>query len=60
MKIPYRVKLIDTGRIIGHCELNFENEVPRLSFILIDEKQLGNQGLGKQIIKEMINSVLFN
>lgn len=38
-KVPYRVRQIDTGRIIGHCELNFENEVPRLSRILIGEKQ---------------------
>lgn len=56
-KHPFRVKLVETGEIIGHCELNFENEIPRLARILIGNKGLRNRGLGKLIIRELINSV---
>jgi RimJ/RimL family protein N-acetyltransferase len=53
-KSPYRIKLIETNEIIGHCELNFENKVPRLSRILIGEKSLRNKGIGTYVVHEMI------
>jgi len=56
-KSPYRIKLIETSEIIGHCELNFENELPRLSRILIGDKSLRNKGIGKQVLHQMINLV---
>ncbi|RZK70264.1 MAG: N-acetyltransferase [Pedobacter sp.] len=53
-KVPLRVRLVNTGEIIGHCEINFENEIPRLSRILIGEKKMRNQGYGKMVVREMI------
>jgi RimJ/RimL family protein N-acetyltransferase len=54
-KSPYRIRLIETGEIIGRCELNFENELPRLSRILIGEKHLRNNGIGKLVLYQMID-----
>lgn len=56
-KVPYRVKLNETQQIIGHCELNYENKTPRLSRILIGDKDLRNKGVGKNILHTMINIV---
>lgn len=56
-KKPYRIKLNQTQEIIGHCELNFENEIPRLSRILIGDSSLRNKGIGKQVIKAMIDII---
>lgn len=56
-KVPYRIKLNETKQIIGHCELNYENEIPRLSRIIIGENSLRNKGLGKKIIVAMIDIV---
>lgn len=56
-KLPFRIKLVETDDIIGHCELNFENETPRLSRILIGEKSLRNKGLGKLVVHKMIDIV---
>lgn len=53
-KVPYKIRLQETNKIIGHCELNFENEIPRLSRILIGEKQLRNRGIGTAVLKAMI------
>jgi RimJ/RimL family protein N-acetyltransferase len=58
-KTPYRIKLQETNEVIGHCELNFENDIPRLSRILIGEKQLRNKGIGKQVVRAMID-IVFN
>jgi len=54
-KQPFKIRLLETGQVIGHCELNFEKEMPRLSRILIGEKSMRNKGLGKQVVKEMVN-----
>jgi len=56
-KHPFRVKLVETGEIIGHCELNFENDIPRLGRILIGNKDLRNKDIGKLILRELINIV---
>lgn len=58
-KQPYRIKLNQTQQIIGHCELNFENEMPRVSRILIGESSLRNQGIGQQVVRAMIE-IIFN
>lgn len=54
-KKPFKIRLLETGEVIGHCELNFEKEMPRLSRILIGDKNMRNKGLGKQVVKEMVN-----
>ena len=56
-KTPYRIKLQETNEVIGHCELNFENEIPRLSRILIGDKKMRNKGLGKQVVRSMIEKI---
>jgi len=54
-KQPFKVRLIETNEIIGHCELNLERDIPRLSRILIADKGLRNKGIGKSILKKMID-----
>ncbi|MEC5143456.1 GNAT family protein [Chitinophaga sp. 212800010-3] len=54
-KQPFRVRLTATGEVIGHCELNFENYLPRLSRILIGDREMRNRGLGKLIVRELVN-----
>ncbi len=54
-KSPYKIRLIETNEVIGHCELNFEKELPRFSRILIGNKSLRNKGIGKQVLHQMIN-----
>jgi len=54
---PFKIRLKLSGEIIGHCELNLRNAVPRLSRIIIGSKQLRNLGIGKQIVKSMLEEV---
>lgn len=53
----FKVVLTQTGEAIGHCELNFENPLPRLSRILIGEKSLRGKGIGKLIVNEMLKEL---
>jgi len=48
---------IESGEIIGHCELNFLNEYPRLSRILIGNKQNRGLGYGAKIIQLMVDAI---
>lgn len=48
---------IESGEVIGHCELNFLNENPRLSRILIGNKQNRGLGYGAKIIRLMIDAI---
>ena len=48
---------IESGEVIGHCELNFLNEYPRLSRILIGNKQNRGLGYGAKIIRLMIDAI---
>ena len=48
---------IESGEVIGHCELNFLNEYPRLSRILIGNKQNRGRGYGTIIIHLMIDAI---
>ena len=48
---------IESGEVIGHCELNFLNEHPRLSRILIGNKQNRGLGYGAKIIRLMVDAI---
>ena len=48
---------IESGEVIGHYELNFLNEYPRLSRILIGNKQNRGLGYGAKIIRLMIDAI---
>lgn len=53
----FKVRLISTSETIGHCELNLQNEIPRLSRILIGDRSVRNRGIGKAIIRSLLNRV---
>ena len=55
--IPKKIIDIESDEIIGHCELNFRNEFPRLSRILIGNKKYRGKGLGKQLLELMIDEI---
>lgn len=42
--------------IIGHCELNFQNDLPRLSRIFIS-KEWRNKGIGKIVVSLMLEQI---
>lgn len=53
----FKVRLISTGQIIGHCELNLQNEIPRLSRVLIGEPTFRNRGLGREIVRSLLDYI---
>lgn len=55
--IPKRIVDIASGEVIGHCELNFLNDFPRLSRILIGNETYRSKGLGKQLVALMIDEI---
>ena len=55
--IPKKIVDIESGEVIGHCELNFLNEFPRLARILIGNKKYRGKGLGKQLVTLMIDEI---
>ena len=52
--VPKKIVHIESREVIGHCELNFLNEYPRLSRILIGAKQNRRLGYGAKIIDLMV------
>ena len=54
---PKKIIHTESGEVIGHCELNFLNEHPRLSRILIGNKQNRGRGYGTIIIQLMIDAI---
>jgi RimJ/RimL family protein N-acetyltransferase len=54
-KRPFKVVLVSTNETIGHCELNFENGINRLSRILVGRKELRGQKIGEQIVRKMVD-----
>ncbi len=56
-RIPFKVVHIKTNEIIGHCELNFENTIPRLSRILIADSRARGKGIGKLIVDKMLEQL---
>ncbi len=51
---PYKIVRTDNGEVIGHCELNFERTVPRLSRILIASNTERNKGYGKKTVNALL------
>ena len=56
-KRPYKVVLDNTNRVIGHCEINLENDIPRLSRILIGSEIDRGKGYGKMIVLKMLDII---
>lgn len=54
-RIPLTIACGD--QIIGHCELNFQNEIPRLSRILIGAGEWRNKGIGKTVVRQMLSRI---
>ncbi len=54
-RFAYKVLDLQTGATIGHCEIHLpEDNIPKLCRILIGNKQFRGQGLGKQIVNELL------
>lgn len=53
----YKVIYIETNEMIGNIELNLENELPRLSRIIIGNLNYRNKGLGKLITNKMLEKI---
>ena len=51
----FKVNLKESGEMVGNAELNFEQNLPRLSRILIGNPAHRNKGLGKQVINELLS-----
>lgn len=56
-RIAYKVVLLETNSIIGNAELNLERSVPRLSRVLIGNKENRNKGIGRMIIHKMLEKL---
>lgn len=54
---PKKIIDIASGEVIGHCELNYLNEFPRLSRILIGDEKYRGKGLGKLLVDLMIDEI---
>jgi len=54
---PLKVVLQESKETIGHCEFNFENNIPRLSRILVGNKELRGRGIGQNIVKKMVEEL---
>ena len=54
---PKKIVDIESGEVIGHCELNFLNEFPRLSRILIGNKKYRGKGFGKRLVEIMVDEI---
>jgi RimJ/RimL family protein N-acetyltransferase len=56
-RIAFKVIHSETQEVIGHCELNLENELPRLSRILVADRYARGKGLGKLIVHKMLEQL---
>ncbi|MGB0391646.1 MAG: GNAT family N-acetyltransferase [Salibacteraceae bacterium] len=50
---PFKVVLKDSGKIVGHCEFNYQKGQHRLSRVLIANNTERGKGLGEQMIRKM-------
>ena len=48
-----KILLSETNEVIGHCEFNYENEIPRISRVLIGNQNYRSRGIGTEIIRNM-------
>ncbi len=51
---PFKIINTETKEIIGHCEISFEREIPRLCRILIAKNSERNKGYGRRTINELL------
>lgn len=56
----FTIILNETGEAIGHCEFNFENDIPRISRVLIGNEQSRNRGVGTAVIRTMSAELFSN
>jgi RimJ/RimL family protein N-acetyltransferase len=54
----FRIRSKASNEIIGHCELNYQEETPKLCRILIGPKAERSKGLGKYIVQEMTRRIM--
>lgn len=54
---PFQVVLKGTDSVIGHCELNYQNDIPRLSRVLIADPRYRGVGLGEDLIRLMAQTL---
>jgi RimJ/RimL family protein N-acetyltransferase len=59
-RIAYKAILTKSNEIIGCAELNKENTKPRLSRILIGDKNMRNRGLGKLMIDKLLEKIFYD
>lgn len=57
---PFKIILTETNKTIGHCEFNYQQETPRLSRILVGDKNMRSKGLGKEIVLKMAEKLFEN
>lgn len=50
----FKITDMATKEIIGHCELNFERDTPRLCRILIAKNSERNKGYGKSTVNALL------
>lgn len=51
---PYKIVHTLTKQVIGHCELSYEHDTPRLCRILIADESNRNKGYGKKTIHALL------
>lgn len=56
-RIAFKVIHSETNEVIGHCELNLENNLPRLSRILIADNDKRGKGCGKMVVHKMLEQL---
>lgn len=56
----FKVILKETDEVIGNIELNLENEIPRLSRLIIGNKNYRGKKIGKQIILKLLEIAFLN
>lgn len=56
-RIAFKINHSVTGEVIEHCELNFENDLPRLSRILIADSNVRGKGFGKLVVHKMLEQL---
>lgn len=59
-KEPFKIVLDKTGKTIGHCELNHEDGINRLSRILIGDKNERGKGYGRISVSLMAGLLFEN
>lgn len=56
----FKVILKETDEVIGNIELNLENDIPRLSRLIIGSKNYRGKQIGKKIILKLLEMAFMN